>query len=88
VKISKNRQIRLILLAAGFLIGALAGWLYWRFVGCHGGSCPIWSNPWISTGYGGVFGWLLAGLLPFGLKKEDENNEPPEETPGALPKEG
>lgn len=85
---SKNRRRRLILLGGGFLLGAIGGWLYWRFVGCLGGSCPIWSNPWISTGYGGLLGWLLAGLLPFGQKKKSDDNEPSEKTPDALPKEG
>lgn len=28
----------------GGLIGAGAGWMYWEFIGCNGGSCPITSN--------------------------------------------
>jgi hypothetical protein len=25
----------------GIVIGAGVGWLYWEFIGCNGGSCPI-----------------------------------------------
>jgi len=46
-----------ILLGLG--VGAASGFAYYYFVGCSGGSCPIQSNPWISTTYGGIFGLLL-----------------------------
>lgn len=29
----------------GILLGALGGYLYWRFVGCATGTCPITSSP-------------------------------------------
>lgn len=25
----------------GVAIGAVVGWLYWEFIGCNGGTCPI-----------------------------------------------
>jgi hypothetical protein len=28
----------------GGMIGASAGWLYWEFIGCNGGSCPLTSS--------------------------------------------
>jgi hypothetical protein len=28
----------------GAVIGAFAGWLYWEFIGCNGGSCPLTNN--------------------------------------------
>lgn len=43
------------------VLGGLAGFLYYRFVGCRTGACPLTSNPWISTIYGAVIGVLLAG---------------------------
>ncbi|WP_051295852.1 DUF6132 family protein [Eisenibacter elegans] len=43
-----------LLLASG--IGALFGWLYWYYIGCTSGSCPITANPWISTAYGALLG--------------------------------
>lgn len=43
----------------GVLIGAGAGYAYYRWIGCSGGTCPITSNPWISTGFGAVMGLLV-----------------------------
>lgn len=42
------------------LFGALAGFGYHRFVGCRSGTCAIWANPYIATGYGAMLGFLLA----------------------------
>ena len=39
--------------------GAILGFLYYKFIGCHSGSCAITSNPWVSTAYGMIFGILL-----------------------------
>ncbi len=43
----------------GFVFGALAGYLYYFFVGCTKGTCSITSDPIYST----VYGVLLGGLL-------------------------
>lgn len=45
------------------LLGGIAGYLYYRFVGCTDGGCMISSNPWISTSYGILLGALLADAL-------------------------
>ncbi|MDZ7605907.1 MAG: hypothetical protein U5K79_10060 [Cyclobacteriaceae bacterium] len=29
----------------GLSLGAFAGALYWNFIGCNGGTCPLTSNP-------------------------------------------
>jgi len=42
----------------GIVLGAIAGYAWYRFVGCSTGTCPITSNPWTSTLYGGVMGGL------------------------------
>jgi uncharacterized membrane protein YccC len=55
----RKKMIRIVL---GVFIGALLGFGYYRFVGCSTGSCPITSNPWISTLYGAVMGALVAGV--------------------------
>lgn len=47
------------------LAGALLGFGYYYFVGCRSGTCPITSNPYISTAYGTILGVLLgAGGKP------------------------
>ena len=45
--------------AAAALLGAGLGAAYAHFIGCRTGTCPITSNVWVSTVYGGVFGALL-----------------------------
>jgi hypothetical protein len=47
----------------GIVIGATGGYLYWYFVGCVNGSCPITSSPVNSTLYGGVMGVLLVNIF-------------------------
>ena len=50
----------------GILAGAAGGYLYYHFIGCTSGSCPITSQPVNSTLYGAMMG----GLLFSSFKKE------------------
>lgn len=43
--------------------GALAGWLYWRYMGCSTGACSITSDPLNSTLYGTLMGGLVGNAL-------------------------
>ena len=52
-----------IITITGVAIGALAGFLYWKFVGCSSGSCAITSKPINSTMYGAVMGGLLLSIF-------------------------
>ena len=47
----------------GITLGAIAGFLYWKFVGCSSGTCMITSKPINSTLYGAVMGFLVAGIF-------------------------
>ena len=47
--------IRLVIGAVG---GGVLGYGLYRFVVCSTGTCPITSNPWISTIYG-----IIAGIV-------------------------
>ena len=42
----------------GVAIGGTAGYLYYYFIGCNSGSCPITSNPWNSVFYGSLLGMI------------------------------
>jgi hypothetical protein len=52
----------------GISLGALAGFLYWKFIGCSSGTCMITSKPINSTLYGALMGFLVAGIF----KKENK----------------
>ena len=45
----------------GALVGGGLGFAYYKFVGCSTGTCPLTSNPIISSLYGMVVGALVAG---------------------------
>ena len=55
------------LLAAG--LGAAGGFAYYHFVGCASGTCPITSNPFISTAYGALVGLLVVPAAKGGKKE-------------------
>lgn len=69
---NKTRKLPGVFLPAALtLAGAAAGWLYYRYVGCAAGVCPVASSPWLSSGFGGVSGLLL------GLALQPESKEVP-----------
>jgi hypothetical protein len=41
--------------------GPVLGFGYYKLVGCSSGACPITSNPYISTLFGAVMGFLAGG---------------------------
>lgn len=43
----------------GALSGGILGFLYWKFIGCNSGSCPLTSNPVQSVLLFGVMGAFL-----------------------------
>ncbi len=56
------------------LVGAVGGFLYYYFIGCSSGSCPITSNPYISIVWGGVMGYLLSDIFKKKETKADGSN--------------
>ncbi len=46
-------------LALGVVIGGLAGYAYYYFIGCTSGTCPITSNPLNSILYGSFAGIVI-----------------------------
>jgi hypothetical protein len=55
---------------AGLMMGAVAGWCYWYFVGCASGTCLISSRPLNAMIYGGTMGALLLSMF----KKDNSTN--------------
>lgn len=60
---------------AGLLIGAIAGFVYYRMVGCTSGTCAITSNPYMSLLWGGVLGYLVADMFRIKPKLSDSSEQ-------------
>ncbi len=60
MKVFLKKNIAIIV---GIFIGAAAGFLYWKFIGCSSGTCPITSKPVNSSVYGSIMGGLLASMF-------------------------
>ena len=52
-------MIRMII---GPVAGAVLGFAYYKLIGCSSGACPITSNPWASTIYGAIIGFMIASI--------------------------
>ena len=61
-----------LLYIAGGLVGGLGGFLYWYYVGCRTGSCPITSSPTMSVIWGAVMGGLLFSMFPKKKNKKEQ----------------
>lgn len=47
----------------GVIAGAVGGYLYYHYVGCSTGTCPITSKPLNSTLYGSLMGGLIFNIF-------------------------
>jgi len=71
----KTFILRNILGILGIILGALAGYIYYQFVGCNSGTCSISSNPTNSTLYGALMGYLILSMFEKdkkGVKQEEK----------------
>jgi hypothetical protein len=57
------------------IAGAIGGFLYWRFVGCASGSCPIKSVWYWSTLWGAAFGYLAGDFIKELIRKRRKKTE-------------
>jgi len=53
----------MIITGLGIVVGLIAGYAYYHYVGCMSGTCAITSKPVNSTLYGGLMGGLLFNLF-------------------------
>ena len=68
----KNKKVAI----AFALTGALGGFLYWKFIGCQSGTCPIKSVWYWSTLWGTGMGYLIGDMLnDFILKRKIKKEE-------------
>lgn len=68
----KTFRIKLIFRIVLTLLGGVGGFLYWKYVGCVSGACPIQSKWYLSSLYGLLLGYLVSGLFIPEKKVEDE----------------
>ena len=59
----------IIITGIGIVIGALAGYTYYFYVGCASGTCAIASKPLNSTLYGALMGGLVFNMFVKDTKK-------------------
>jgi hypothetical protein len=71
----KNLIIKNKLYFIGALVGALAGFLYWKYVGCLTGTCAITSSPINSTLYFAFFGSVLFGSFKKQAKETEADKQ-------------
>lgn len=53
----------IIITGIGIVVGAIAGYLYYFYVGCASGTCAITSKPLNSTLYGALMGGLIFNIF-------------------------
>lgn len=54
---------KLLIYVAGVLLGAVLGYLYYYYIGCRSGSCPLRSNPFYNIVLGSLIGYLIIDAL-------------------------
>lgn len=60
---SKSFLLKQWLRITGVAVGVLGGYLYYYYVGCVSGTCPITSNPYRMMIYGALVGYLLFDIF-------------------------
>lgn len=53
----------ILITGTGIIIGSIAGYLYYHFIGCSSGTCAITSKPLNSTLYGSLMGGLVFNIF-------------------------
>lgn len=77
------KKIFSIRVLIGVLAGGALGYAYYHFIGCRGGSCPMWADPLRSSLVGAAFGAILLfdTRSKADPKSEEEKSKPIEPDP-------
>jgi hypothetical protein len=65
-KFTKKNKYGLLLIVPG----AILGYLYWYYIGCNSGTCPITSVWYNSALWGAVMGYLVGNMVDDSRKKK------------------
>lgn len=60
----------------GTVLGAVGGFLYWKYVGCISGTCTIKSNWYLMVPWAAVLGYLAGSVVGDLIRKR---KKPPEQ---------
>lgn len=66
----KKLVLKYRLTLTGMILGGVGGYLYWYFIGCQSGTCPITASPLNSA----IWGIIMGGLL-FNIFQKEKKNE-------------
>lgn len=66
----KKLILKYRLTLTGMILGGVGGYLYWYFIGCQSGTCPITASPLNSA----IWGIIMGGLL-FNIFQKEKKNE-------------
>lgn len=67
----KNKKLPVALT----VLGAIGGFLYWKFIGCNSGTCAIKSVWYWSTLWGAAVGFLLGDFVNDFIQKRKKKTE-------------
>ncbi len=71
IKLNSMKYFRLILFS---LFGFIGGYLYYYFIGCYNGSCPITSKWYTSSLYGMLIGAIAGFPTKTNTSSENKND--------------
>ncbi len=69
--LGRSKRLQIITL----LVGAIAGLLYWKYVGCKTGTCPLKSVWYWTMLWGAVFGYLVGDISSDFIQKMNVNKK-------------
>ncbi len=59
----------------GTILGAVGGFLYWKYVGCQSGTCAIKSNWYLMVPWAAVLGFLAGSLVKDIIRKRKKSRK-------------